>query len=101
MEQNLLYKNPFLKKIFTEAEFLFPEPVTISQISFDKKEPIENHVLMIGDAAGMITPLCGNGMSMAFHSSKIASEIIEFFLNKKITRQEMESQYKTAMGKSF
>jgi menaquinone-9 beta-reductase len=93
MEQNILYKNPFLRKIFSESEFLFPEPVTISQISFDKKLQVENHVLMTGDAAGMITPLCGNGMSMALHSSKIACESINSFLNKKITRNEMESQY--------
>ena len=48
---------------------------------------------MTGDAAGMITPLCGNGMSMAFHSSKIVFESINSFLNKNITRNEMENQY--------
>lgn len=93
MEQNILYKNPFLKNIFTGAEFLFKEPVTISQISFDRKTLVENHVLMLGDAAGMITPLCGNGMSMALHSSKIASACIEDYLNGKITRSQMEIQY--------
>ena len=46
---------------------------------------------MLGDAAGMITPLCGNGMSMAFHSAKIAFEKIDLFLEKKISREEMES----------
>ncbi len=94
MEQNILFQNPFLKKIFTESEFLFKEPVTISQISFERKTLVQNHVLMLGDAAGMITPLCGNGMSMALHSSKIASACIEDYLNKKITRLEMENQYR-------
>jgi len=93
MEQNILYKNPFLKKIFSESEFLFSDPVTISQISFDKKLQVENQILMSGDAAGMITPLCGNGMSMALHSSKIVFECISLFLNKTITRKQMENQY--------
>lgn len=93
MEKTVLSKNPFLKTIFSEAEFLFKEPVAISQISFDKKTTVENHVLMTGDAAGMITPLCGNGMSMAFHSSKIAFEIITRFLNGEISRNKMERQY--------
>ncbi|MEP6949634.1 MAG: NAD(P)/FAD-dependent oxidoreductase [Ginsengibacter sp.] len=93
MEQTILYKNPFLKKIFSESKFLFPVPVTISQISFDKKLQVENHILMTGDAAGMITPLCGNGMSMALHSSKIVFESINSFLNKNITRDEMENHY--------
>ncbi len=101
MEKNILYKNPFLKTIFTEAEFIFKEPVTISQISFDKKSQVENHVLMIGDSAGMITPLCGNGMSMAFHSSKIASESINSFLDKTISRKKMERQYNSQWKKHF
>jgi Dehydrogenases (flavoproteins) len=93
MEKNVLQKNPFLKHIFSSAEFLPGFPVTISQISFDKKSLLENNVLMIGDAAGMITPLCGNGMSMALHGSKIAFECIDDFLQKKINRQQMEDQY--------
>ena len=101
MEQNILYKNPHLKKIFTEAEVLYEAPVTISQISFDNKVQLENHVLMLGDAAGMITPLCGNGMSMALHGSKIAYEHIDAFLQKKISRAEMEQQYIKYWNKEF
>lgn len=101
MEEHLLCKNPLLKKIFTEAEFLFPEPVTISQVSFDRKELVGNHVLMIGDAAGMITPLCGNGMSMALHSSQIAFGCIQSFLNRKILRQQMENQYAQQWKNNF
>jgi len=101
MEQNILYKNPYLKKIFTEAEFIFKEPVTISQISFDRKTLVENHVLMIGDSAGMITPLCGNGMSMALHSAKIASGNILAFLDKQISRAQMENQYSEQWSNNF
>ncbi|MEO8862173.1 MAG: FAD-dependent monooxygenase [Ginsengibacter sp.] len=101
MEQNILYKNPFLKQLFSEAEFLFPEPVTISQISFDKKSNLENHIIMMGDAAGMITPLCGNGMSMALHASKIAFGVIDLFLKEEITRNEMETNYQKLWKKNF
>ena len=92
MEKNILQKNPHLKKIFSSSSFL-TEPVTISQISFDKKLQVENHILFVGDAAGMITPLCGNGMSMALHASKLAFEQIHFFLQNKISRKQMESDY--------
>lgn len=101
MEKNVLFKNPFLKKIFTEFEFLFEEPVTISQISFSKKTQIENHLLLPGDAGGMITPLCGNGMSIAFHSAKIAFKNIDLFLQGKCTRQEMEDRYENDWRKLF
>jgi flavin-dependent dehydrogenase len=93
LEKNVLYHNPHLKQIFTHSEPLYTSPLTISQISFSTKKQIENHVLLIGDAAGMITPLCGNGMSMALHGSKLAAEVIQDFLLGNITRHQMESTY--------
>jgi flavin-dependent dehydrogenase len=101
MEKNVLCTNPFLEKIFSSSEFLFNEPLIISQISFDKKTKIENHVLMLGDAAGMITPLCGNGMSMALHASKIAMRHIVLFLKGNITRHEMEQEYTDEWNQFF
>ncbi|HLK29724.1 MAG TPA: NAD(P)/FAD-dependent oxidoreductase [Puia sp.] len=93
MEKNILRMNPYLEKIFSSAKFFFEEPVIISQISFEKKSKIENHILMLGDAAGMITPLCGNGMSMALYASKIAFKHIDSFLQEKTSRHEMEQEY--------
>lgn len=50
-------------------------------------------MLMIGDTAGLIHPLCGNGMAMAIHSAKIASELCVLYLNeKKISRNELEER---------
>ncbi len=101
MEQDILQQNPFLKKIFLESSFLYEDPVTISQVSFASKTQVENHVLMTGDAAGMIAPLCGNGMSMALHSSRILFPIIQSFLQKKISRGEMELEYSSQWKKVF
>lgn len=101
MEQTVLSINPHLKKIFNECERIRKEPVIISQISFDRKSLIEDHVLMIGDAAGMITPLCGNGMSMALHASKIAAEQILKFLEGTISRESMEQTYSANWKKLF
>lgn len=101
MEKNILCKNPQLKKIFTEAEFLYESPITISQISFEQKQQLEHHVLMIGDAAGMITPLCGNGMSMAMHGSKLAFELVNAFLQQQITREQMEEFYSRNWQQQF
>lgn len=101
MEKKIVLKNPFLKKIFSESEFLFNDPVTISQISFDKKSSVEHHILMLGDAAGLITPLCGNGMTIAFRSAKIAFENINLFLQKKTGREEMETDYTKEWNQNF
>jgi len=101
MEENVLFKNPFLKSIFSDSDFLFDKPETINEISFSNKEPVEDHILMCGDAAGMITPLCGNGMAMAIHSAKIASELIINFCEEKTSRQELEKKYSQQWHSQF
>ena len=101
LERNVLYQNKHLKKIFENCEMLYESPVTISQVSFTKKTQIENHILLLGDAAGMITPLCGNGMSMALRSSKMAAGFIDDFLQKKIGRDEMENGYRKQWQQTF
>ncbi len=93
MQQTILYKNPHLQKLFTQSEVINDFPVTISQISFAPKASVENGVLMLGDAAGMITPLCGNGMSIALHTAKIASALGHHFLQGKLSQIQMEKAY--------
>jgi flavin-dependent dehydrogenase len=93
-QSEVIYRNPNLKSIFESSNLLFEKPLTISQICFEKKATVENHILMIGDTAGLIHPLCGNGMAMAIHSAKIASELTIDFFNKSInSRKELEEKY--------
>jgi flavin-dependent dehydrogenase len=101
LEETILFKNPHLKKIFMNSEKCESFPVTISQINFSKKTQIENHVLMLGDSGGMITPLCGNGMSIALHTSKIASGLMKDFLEKRISRTQLEWSYKKQWANNF
>ena len=100
-EEQILYQNPHLKNAFEKMEHCYDAPLSISQISFSKKEAVQNNILMVGDSAGMITPLCGNGMSMAMHGSKIAAAEISAFLKNSISRKEMEKNYSKNWKKNF
>lgn len=101
-QKYVLSANPNLKNIFDNSTPLFDKPLTISQISFDKKNAVENHMLMIGDSVGMIHPLCGNGMAMAIHSAKIVSEFLEKYLSGDIkTREELEKKYTAEWNSNF
>lgn len=101
-QEHVIFKNHFLKKLFNETIPVFDKPLTISQISFQTKKPIENHVLMCGDAAGMIHPLCGNGMGMAIQSAQIASKLILEYINGTISsRKELEKRYIRQWNKTF
>lgn len=93
-QKAVLYQNPNLKRILQSVKLIYDKPLTISQISFEEKKVVENHILMIGDTAGLINPLCGNGMAMAIHSAKIVSELIEKFYNNEIlSREELENKF--------
>ena len=103
MEEQVLYKNPFLRDAFKNSDFLFEKPEVINEISFERKSLIENHLIFCGDAAGMITPLCGNGMAIAIHSAKILAESITQYLKKETiwNRTELEQDYVYKWEKQF
>jgi flavin-dependent dehydrogenase len=101
LEGEVLGSNPHLARIFKDADILEPFPLTISQVSFQTKAPVEQHVLLLGDAAGMISPLCGNGMSIALHCGKLAAAAICEFLEGRCSRDAMETEYARAWRAQF
>lgn len=101
-QEKVLFRNGHLKTIFNSTVPVFEQPLTISQISFEDKKPVENHILMCGDTAALIHPLCGNGMSMAIRSAQIASVlIIKFFNSELSTREALEKQYLREWNTAF
>jgi flavin-dependent dehydrogenase len=63
-----LAKNPVLADRFHNMKRVSTSLQGLSQISFALKGNFYNDICMIGDTAGMITPLCGDGMAMALRS---------------------------------
>jgi menaquinone-9 beta-reductase len=98
MEEKVLKRNPHLKEIWNHANFLYQTPLTISQVRFEPKTQIENHLVLLGDAAGLITPLCGNGMSMSMKASSIIAQLLP---DNTQTRAKFESEYKKQWNSAF
>lgn len=74
--EQLRRESPQLDSLFAGAtpvqrEFLSCEPVV-----FAARAPVEEGVFLVGDAAGIIDPLAGNGMAMAIQSAAIAAPLI-------------------------
>jgi flavin-dependent dehydrogenase len=76
LEEAQLFSNPTLKRIFQNSDFLFEQPVSINEISFAARTQSEQGIFMAGDTAGLITPLCGNGMSMAIAGARLLSKTV-------------------------
>lgn len=101
MEKKILFQNKNLEHIFTKAEFLTKEPVTISGINFFIKEPLNQNSFFLGDAAGSIAPITGNGMSMALRSAFVLADNIDRYFSAKQNKQELENQYRRFWKREF
>ncbi|WP_342774063.1 NAD(P)/FAD-dependent oxidoreductase [Muriicola soli] len=100
--KKVVAQNPFLAEFLRKSTPLFEKPMSIAQISFESKSPVEEHLLMCGDTAGLIHPLCGNGMAMAIHSAKLASEILNRELKHGMQdRQKLEKEYTYLWKRTF
>src|SRR5690606_10771306 len=101
-QQEMLYQNTHLKAILVVTVMHFDAPLTISQVSFQNKEKVNSHILMIGDAAGLIHPMCGNGMAMAIHSAQVCSSLIKNYFTGEIpSRIILEQKYEKQWNQNF
>ncbi len=101
MERNVLYKNPFLKDIFTRSAFVSREPLVISNVHFGEKQTSVDGVFLLGDAAGSITPLCGNGMSMGMRASVLLADQLYGFFEKDQKISQIITNYRKAWNGAF
>ncbi len=101
-QREVMCLNPHLKNFFEQATPIFDKPITISQINFDKKKAVENHIFMAGDAAGLIHPLCGNGMAMAIQSAQILCRLlVQNYKTNHFSRRQIEKQYLKEWNSTF
>ncbi|WP_206985006.1 NAD(P)/FAD-dependent oxidoreductase [Hymenobacter telluris] len=96
MERQVLMQNPLLRPYLQEAQRAGKPPIVISQITFRERSTVETHVLLLGDAAGTIAPLAGNGMSMGMNASFLLYGLLLDYLDGRISRPELEQQYTQA-----
>lgn len=101
LEENELALNPFLKDIFNKAVFLYDKPCTISNITFEPKKPFLDGVFYLGDSAGTIAPLTGNGMSNAMRSAYLLHGILESYFRNEISIKDVERNYAKQWYKAF
>ncbi len=101
MEKKVLSRNPHIRRILNESEFLYPQPEVINEISFAPKTAVTDHILCGGDAAGLITPLCGNGMAMAIQAGKMLTQHISEYFTGHRNREMLEQTYSQAWNNQF
>ncbi len=101
LEKVYLFQNRHLKKLFNKAEFIIKEPLTISGIDFKIKESVSDSAFFLGDSAGSIAPVTGNGMSNALRSASALASMIDSYFSKTITKKQLVDNYKRFWNNEF
>ena len=85
-------EQPQLEQMFGRQQpaqdgFLASEPVI-----FRARLPVEQGIVMVGDASGVVDPLTGNGMAMAIQSAVLAAPFVQTMLTYE-NRKAVENGY--------
>ncbi|HLU10343.1 MAG TPA: NAD(P)/FAD-dependent oxidoreductase [Oceanobacillus sp.] len=94
-------QNPQLERWFKSARMVGDGWLSISQIPFLTKRVLEGDILMAGDAAGLITPLTGDGMSMALRGGQMAAQHLSQYLEGRLTAAQLREGYAAEWKHAF
>ena len=94
-------QNQHLGHWLAQATPVYPEWLSIAQVSLITKTPVEQDILIAGDAGGMIAPLAGDGMAMALHSGTLAAMSLDRYLTHAQDTQAMTHDYARIWRKTF
>ena len=73
----------------------------VSQIPLMPKTRFADDICMIGDAAGMIAPLCGDGMAMALRTADLVTPLASDFLDGHTSAHTFREQYTAQWTRTF
>ncbi len=93
---DLTNENKYFGNLFNKnfIDIIYDLPIYgTGSIYFGKRNVVENGIFMIGDAAGVIAPLTGDGIGMAFQSAELISRLLKDHLNSITKISELERTY--------
>jgi flavin-dependent dehydrogenase len=102
--QKLTESNSSFKSLFNSEMgnvFLSNRVYGSGDIFFGKRNKVEDGIFMIGDAAQVIAPLAGDGISMAMDSAKLLANLFNDKKHKNFSDSDLCEMYNREWQKSF
>lgn len=99
--QETLSSNPRLFAVISPLEAAPGTLRAVSRPSLAPRSKQDQGVWMIGDAAGMIAPLCGDGMGMALAGAELAARAIEAHLAGTLDFDRALREYALSWNRAF
>jgi flavin-dependent dehydrogenase len=85
--------NPALRRRLTGGAPLPETAVAVAPVDVYRPAAPWDGVACLGDAAAMISPLCGDGMAMALRSAELCAPLASQFLAGSLTLTEWKTRY--------
>jgi len=96
-----LRQNPVLDERLQGLTRVSDRFEAVSQVPLMPKTRFAGDVCMIGDAAGMIAPLCGDGMAMALQTADLVSPLASDFLGGQRSAASFRTAYEEQWTSTF
>ena len=101
MCEGILRTNPALAARLDRLRPAMERPVSIARVSLGAKPLFSGGVMMVGDTAAMIAPLCGDGMAMALRSAQLAAPLADRFLSDMLAFEALGREYERGWRAEF
>ena len=101
MLKESLRQNPVLDERLRGLHRVSDQFRAVSQVPLMPKSRFAGGVCMIGDAAGMIAPLCGDGMAMALRTADLVSPLASEYLDGRRSSSSFRTAYETTWTNTF
>jgi flavin-dependent dehydrogenase len=101
MIDQTLRQNATLARRFDTMSRISNSFLAVSQVQFHPKGAWAGDVCMIGDTAGMIAPMCGDGMAMALRSAEMAVPLVVSYLDGGESAATLKQQHEAAWRSEF
>jgi flavin-dependent dehydrogenase len=94
-------QNPRLEAWLARATPVGSRWLSIAQVPFAGKQPVEGGVLLAGDAAGLIAPLAGDGIAMALRAGPLAAAHVGEYLAGRASAEALRRRYAAGWQRAF
>jgi flavin-dependent dehydrogenase len=101
MLDHLIGQNPALGDRMQGLSRVSERFEAVSQVPLMPKTRFAGDVCMVGDAAGMIAPLCGDGMAMALDAADLLTPLADDWLTGRRPTQSFRTAYRQQWQRRF
>ncbi len=91
---------PLLRRIVRDAQRVTPF-VSVGPLGYTRRQAVDDGLLLVGDAAGTINPMTGEGIALALRGAELAAAAADQALRGGGTSRDAMASYERARTRAF